>query len=145
MGLASDQKNGWNTFNSTLLVPIESHMETADKIATWRNHGPALILLGISLLSILLLFSFITRSVPTLPNPTQLNLIYEGNTMRYGSPHNLFNLPMIGSLIWLINTIIGLVLLRNKDERFVVHLLLTITLVAQLIIWVTTLRLTNYI
>ena len=120
-------------------------METSDKIATWKNHGSALILLGISLLSILLLFAFIARTVPTLPNPIPLNLSYEGTAIRYGSTHNLFNLPMIGSLIWLVNTMTGLVLLRNKDERFVVHLLLTITLIAQLIIWFTALRLTNAI
>ena len=120
-------------------------MENSDKIAPWRNHGPALILLGISLLAILLLFAFITRSVSTLPNPTQLNFSYEGTTIRYGPPHNLFNLPMIGSLIWLINTIVALGLLRNKDERFIVHLLLTITLVAQFIIWFIALRITNYI
>ena len=120
-------------------------METSDKIATSKNHGPALILLGISLLSILLLFAFIARTVPTLPNPIPLNLSYEGTAIRYGSTHNLFNLPMRGSLIWLVNTITGLVLLRNKDERFVVHLLLTITLIAQLIIWFTALTLTNTI
>ena len=120
-------------------------METADKISTWKNHGPALILLGISLLSILLLFAFITRTVPTLPNPIPLNLSYEETAIRYGSPHKLFNLPLIGSLIWFFNTITGLILLRNKDERFLVHLLLTITLIAQLIIWFTALILTNAI
>ena len=120
-------------------------METSDKIATWKNHGPALILLGISLLSILLLFAFIARTVPTLPSPITLNLSYQGTAIRYGSTHNIFNLPMIGSLIWLVNTMTGLVLLRNKNERFVVHLLLTITLIAQLIIWFTALTLTNAI
>ena len=120
-------------------------MEASDKISTWKNHGPALILLGISLLSILLLFAFIARTVPTLPSPIPLNLSYQGTAIRYGSTHNLFNLPMIGSLIWLVNTMTGLVLLRNKNERFVVHLLLTITLIAQLIIWFTALTLTNAI
>ena len=120
-------------------------MEASDKISTWKNHGPALILLGISLLSILLLLAFIARTVPILPNPIPLNLSHESTKIRYGSPHNLFNLPLIGSLIWLSNTITVLVLLRNKNERFVVHLLLTITLIAQLIVWFTALTLTNAI
>ena len=69
-------------------------MENSDKIAPWRNHGPALILLGISLLAILLLFAFITRSVSTLPNPTQLNFSYEGTTIRSVSYTHL-TLPTI--------------------------------------------------
>ncbi len=118
-------------------------METSNKIHTWRNHGAVLILLGTSLLSILLLFAFITRTVPILPNSIPLHFSYEGLVLRYGAPQNLFYLPMIGALIWLFNTITGLVLLRNNDERFMVHLLWTITLIVQIIMWITTLRLTN--
>ena len=120
-------------------------METSNKISTWRNHGAALSLLGTSLLSILLLFAFITRTVPILPNSIPLHFSYEGPALRYGSPQNLFYLPMIGSLIWLINTITGLVLLWNKDERFIAHLLWAITLIVQLILWMIALRLTSAI
>ena len=98
-------------------------------------------LLGASLLAGVLLFAFIARNVPQLQSEITLHFTHEGITDRRGPPQGLFYLPLIGALIWLLNTLIGLGLKRNRALRVGADLLWTNTLAVQLILWTAVLRL----
>ena len=111
----------------------------------WSRYGVGLALLGASLLTGLLLFAFIARIVPQLPSEMALHFTHEGVADRRGPPQSLFYLPLLGALIWLLNTLIGVGMARNSSLRVSANLLWATTLAVQLILWVAALRLAGTI
>lgn len=98
-------------------------------------------MLGASLLAGVLLFAFIARNVPQLQSEITLHFTHEGIADLRGPPQGLFYLPLMGALIWLLNTLIGLGLKRNHVLRVGADLLWANTLAVQLIVWTAVLRL----
>jgi hypothetical protein len=98
-------------------------------------------LLGASLITGVLLFAFIARYVPQLQSEITLHFTHEGISDRRGPPQGLFYLPLMGALIWLLNTLIGLGLKRNRVLHVGADLLWANTLAVQLILWAAILRL----
>ena len=98
-------------------------------------------LLGASLLTAVLLFAFIARYVPQLQSEITLHFTHEGISDRRGPPQGLFYLPLMGALIWLLNTLTGLGLKRNRVLHVGADLLWANTLAVQLILWAAILRL----
>ncbi|HJO33230.1 MAG: hypothetical protein QF376_02855 [Anaerolineales bacterium] len=111
----------------------------------WGRHGVGLGLLGVSLLGGLLLFAFVARIVPQLPSEIPLHFTHESVADRRGPPQGLFYLPLLGALIWLLNTLTGFGLARQNTLRVGAHLLWATTLAVQLILWVAALRLAGTI
>ena len=109
------------------------------------QYGVGLGILGVSLLAGLLLFAFIARAVPHLPSETALHFTHKGVVDWRGPPQSLLYLSLIGALIWLLNTLIGLGMARNASLLVSTHLLWATTLAVQLILWVAVLRLTGTI
>ena len=107
--------------------------------------GIGLALLGVSLLAGLLLFAFVARTVPQLPSEIALHFTHEGVANRRGPPQGLFYLPLLGALIWLLNTLTGFGLARQNTLRVGAHLLWATTLAVQLILGVAALRLAGTI
>ena len=110
-----------------------------------RRHVVGLGLLGASLLAGLLLFAFIAQIMPQLPSEIALHFTHEGVADRRGPQRSLFYMPLLGALIWLLNTLTGLGLARKRTLRVGAQLLWANTLAVQLILWVAALRLTGTI
>ncbi len=111
----------------------------------WSRHAVGLGMLGISLLAGLMLFAFIAQVVPKLPSEIALHFTHEGIADQRGPPQNLFYLPLLGALIWLLNTLTGLGLAHKSNLRVGAHLLWANTLAVQVILWVAALRLVGTI
>ena len=109
------------------------------------SHIVGIGLLGASLLAGVLLFAFITRNVPQLQPEISLHFTHEGIADRRGPPQGLFYLPLLGALIWLLNTLIGLGLKRNVALRVGADLLWANTLAVQLTLWIAALRLVGIV
>lgn len=121
-------------------MPDAEHSTSTGGLA---GYGFGLGLLGASLAASLLLFAFIARILPQLPAEITLHFTHEGIADRRGPPHDLFYLPLLGALIWLLNTLTSLGLARKNSLRVGAHLLWANTLAVQLILWVAALRLTG--
>ena len=110
-----------------------------------HRHIVGLGLLGASLLAGLLLFAFIAHIMPQLPSEIALHFTHEGVADRRGPQRSLFYIPLMGALIWLLNTLTGLGLARKRDLSVSAHLLWANTLAVQMILWIAALRLTGTI
>ncbi|GEM_PF-1990162 len=104
-----------------------------------------LSMLSLSLLSILVMFVFVANAIPNIPKSIPLNYDNEGIVIRIGPSDSLFYLPMIGSILWLLNSIGGLYLILKQQEKMLGMIVLTTMLLIQIILWINTLKLTNYI
>lgn len=123
-------------------MPDEEHPNNTQG---WSRHAVGLGLLGISLFAGLILFAFIAQVVPKLPYDIALNFTNEGYADQSDSQKSLFYLPLLGALIWLLNTLVGLGLARKRNLRVGAHLLWANTLAVQIILWVAALRLVGTI
>jgi hypothetical protein len=109
--------------------------------AVWRDRL-ALILIGASGVSVLLLFSYLTLFLSNLPPLVTLHFNAQGLPDRSGSPTRLFILPAAAAATWAVNSLGGLWLHRSENERTGAYLLFGATLVAQILVWVAIIGLT---
>lgn len=77
----------------------------------WDGAGWWLIVIGG--LCNLALFAYFAWSLPTLPPTVPLHFNAAGQVDRVGTAADLFTIPLIGGIVWLINTGLGLVLYRK--------------------------------
>lgn len=122
-----------------------SETEPSNDGGAWRKYGIGLILLGVSLMLGLLLFAFTARILTQIPDEIALHFIYQDIPYQISSPYGLFYLPLLGALIWLVNTLIGFGIARSHTFRLGAHLLWANTIAVQIILWVAALRLTGTI
>src|SRR5258708_10007903 len=83
----------------------------------------------------LLLLGYLALISPQLPAQIALHFDASGLPDRFGPPAGLLILPAIAGLTWLVNTLGGLWLHRNNQERAATYLLLAATLFVQPLVW----------
>jgi len=101
----------------------------------------ALTLLALTSLSLLALLIYLTALFPTLPPTIALHFDGQGLPNRFGPPEGLFLLPIIGGIVWAVNTVGGLWLHQRAEERTGAYLLLGAALLTQALLWMATLGL----
>jgi len=101
----------------------------------------ALGLLAAGAAGALLLLGYLALISPQLPGQIALHFDAAGLPDRFGPPSGLLILPVIAGLTWLVNSLGGLWLHRNTNERAAAYLLLAATLFVQALVWVAALRL----
>lgn len=81
----------------------------------WRDRG-ALFLIGAGLLGVLLMFGVLCFRYPALSSDLPLHFDIYGLPDRIAPKSDLFTLPVIGLLIWLVNTAAGVWLYRHVQR-----------------------------
>ncbi len=99
----------------------------------WRDRA-ALILLGLGLLTVVGLVGLLCYHFPALPRLIPLHFDAAGNPDRLGGRGQIFILPLIGALAWLLNG--GLGLLTYHRERMASYLLWGGAVLVQTLVWV---------
>lgn len=101
----------------------------------WRDRR-AQILLAIPILLNGALFAFLCMIFGRLPVAVPMHFDGAGMVDRLTSPANLFVLPFIGLLTWLMNFAVGWIFYWERNERPLATLLWTATVGVQLTTWV---------
>lgn len=96
------------------------------------------VLLALGLLFNLALFAYIGWRYRALPASLPLHFDTLGQPDRLGVRSEIFNLPAIGLLLWLLNSLFGLVVYRW--EKLGAYLLLGVTTVVQALFWLAVLN-----
>lgn len=81
----------------------------------WRDRG-ALFLIGAGLLGVLVMFGVLCFRYPALSSDLPLHFDAAGLPDRIAPKSGLFALPVIGLLIWLLNTAAGVWLYRHVQQ-----------------------------
>jgi hypothetical protein len=121
-------------------IEPESMVPGFQRWSLWRD-WPVLALVAAGGVSELLLIGYLLLVYPALPAEVALHFNAQGQPDRFGTPLNLFILPLIGGLTWSLNTLLGLWLRRREGEHPLAHLLFGASLLTQTLVWVATLGL----
>ena len=81
----------------------------------WRDRT-ALVLMGAGLLGVLIMFGALAFRYPGLSSDLPLHFDVTGLPDRISPKSELFNLPMIGLVVWILNTGIGIWLYRHVQR-----------------------------
>jgi hypothetical protein len=101
----------------------------------WRDRWAA-ILIGVGLALPFLLMIVIALRIPSLPSTIPLHFNIAGQPDRIGSSAGLFNLVFIGGLVWLVNSLAGVILHIRRTERPAAYLLWLGSSLVQVFLWV---------
>jgi len=110
------------------------------RIVTWAigPDRPVHVLLALGLLLNLALLAYIGWRYRALPQSLPLHFDILGQPDRFGVRSELFKLPIIGLLLWVLNSLFGLAIYRW--EKLGAYLLLGLTPVVQVLFWLATLN-----
>ncbi len=100
----------------------------------WRDRW-AQALVGISFILPFLLMAAIAFRIPSLPPSIPLHFNINGLPDRTGPPTGLFILPVIGGLVWLVNSLVGGILHVRRIERPAAYLLWLGSGLVQAFLW----------
>ncbi len=95
-------------------------------------------LLALGLLLNLTLFAYIGWRYRILPESLSLHFDILGQPDRFGVRSEIFKLPAIGLLLWVLNALFGLAIYRW--EKSGAYLLLGVTTVVQVLFWLAALN-----
>lgn len=95
-------------------------------------------LLALGLLLNLTLFAYIGWRYRALPESLPLHFDILGQADRFGVRSEIFKLPAIGLLLWVLNALFGLAI--HRLEKSGVYLLLGVTTVVQVLFWLAALN-----
>lgn len=101
----------------------------------WRDRWALGLVIG-GLLLVFVLLVFIALRYPALPDLVPLHYDTAGHPDRLGSPSGLFILPIIGGLVWLVNSLVGGLFYIQRSERAAAYLLWVGSGIVQLFLWV---------
>ncbi len=90
-------------------------------------------LLALAALSNLALFAYLWLRFDALPDLIPLHFDSSGLADRIEAKSGIFGLPVIGLILWLLDTLLAIPL--HRHERAAVLLLMTGALVAQILLW----------
>ena len=96
------------------------------------------VLLALGLLLNLALFAYIGWRYRVLPESLPLHFDILGQPDRFGVRSEIFKLPAIGLLLWVLNSLFGLAI--HRWEKSGVYLLLGVTVVVQVLFWLAALN-----
>ena len=96
------------------------------------------VLLALGLLLNLALFAYVGWRYRALPESLPLHFDILGQPDRFGVRSELFKLPTIGFLLWVLNSLCGLAIYRW--EKLGAYLLLGLTPVVQVLFWLAALN-----
>ena len=102
------------------------------------NDPLALALLAIAGFSLLVMATIMGNRLGALPAVVELRLDAAGNPYRWGVPHTLWNLPLLGTMLTLMNLVVAW--FTSPHDRFASRFCLAAALVVQLLIWVPVVR-----
>jgi uncharacterized membrane protein len=110
------------------------------RIVTWFIGSDRLVhvLLALGLLLNLALFAYIGWRYRALPEPLPLHFDILGQPDRLGMRSEIFKLPAIGLLLWVLNSLFGLAI--QRWEKMGTYLLLGVATVVQLLFWLAALN-----
>ncbi|MBI4315582.1 MAG: DUF1648 domain-containing protein [Chloroflexi bacterium] len=116
-------------------IAHEMHRPQAYDWLVWRDRWAQGLVMGGLALPFLLLVAIAFR-YPGLPATVPLHFDTAGNADRMGSPGGLFILPIIGGLVWLVNSLAGGLLHVRSGQRPAAYLLWAGSALVQLFLWV---------
>ena len=96
------------------------------------------VLLALGLLLNLALFAYIGWRYRALPESLPLHFDILGQPDRLGVRSEIFKLPAIGVLLWVLNSLFGLAI--QRWEKLGTYLLLGVTVVVQVLFWLAALN-----
>lgn len=105
------------------------------RLPLWHDR-PLWVLAGLTALSNVLLFGYVSWQHPYLPELLPLHFGIQGQVDRIGERTELFLLPIIGLIVLAINALWGFLI--HLRERFGTYILLLAALVVQTLLWVAT-------
>jgi uncharacterized membrane protein len=110
------------------------------RIVTWFIGSDRLVhvLLTLGLLLNLALFAYIGWRYRALPGSLPLHFDILGQPDRLGMRSEIFKLPAIGLLLWVLNSLFGLAI--QRWEKMGTYLLLGVATVVQLLFWLAALN-----
>jgi hypothetical protein len=96
------------------------------------------VLLALGLLLNLALFAYIGWRYRVLPESLPLHFNVLGQPDRFGVRSEIFKLPAIGFLLWVLNSLFGLTIHRWEESG--AYLILGVTVVVQVLFWLAALN-----
>lgn len=116
----------------TQVVEQSSRRPNVLEWAFWRDRL-ALALLGVGFLALLVLIGLLCFRFPSLPMLMPLHFDAAGVPDRFGPRGQMFIIPLIGLLAFLVNGVLGVIAYRR--ERVASYLLWSGTVLIQLLVW----------
>jgi hypothetical protein len=110
--------------------------------AIWRD-SLGLALLGIAMLALMLLLAMLSFRFPALPTLIPLHFGTSGSPDRLGPRVEIFIVPLIGLLTFLVNGVLGSVFYRH--DRVASYMLWGSSILVQVLIWTATLGILSQI
>ncbi len=102
------------------------------------NDSLALALIGVGTFGLLVMATIMGNRLDTLPPVLELRFDAVGSPYRWGVPRTLWNLPLLSTMILLMNVVVAWFV--SPHDRFASRFCIAAALVVQLLVWVPAIR-----